>query len=58
MHTYRPTSEIFYNYEHGNGVKLMLSHTFNSEVVPAHAMKEYRGSEGVAPIIVNLSTWR
>jgi len=56
VYTYRPTFEIFNNYEHGNGVKLMLSHTFNSEVVPAHAMKEYWGSEGTAPVILNLST--
>jgi len=48
--------KYFNNYEHGNGVKLMLSHTFNSEVVPAYAMKEFRGSEGPAPIILNLST--
>ena len=56
MHTCRPTSEIFNNYEHGNGVKPMLSHTFNREVVPTPAMKEYRGSGGTAPTILNLST--
>jgi len=58
VHTYRLTSEIFNKCQHGNGVKPMLSHTFNSEVVPAPAMKEYRGSGGIAPIILNLSTWR
>jgi hypothetical protein len=56
VHTYRPTSEIFNKYEHVNGVKPMLSHTFNSEVVPSPAMKEYRGSGVIAPILLNLST--
>jgi hypothetical protein len=48
------TLEIFVlyvnNYKHGSGVEVILSHTFKSKVVPAHAMKEYKGKGGIAPL--------